>query len=60
MRTFFSLAVILNGALAMAQGPSFSNQQRTTDVVGITPGQTARLNVQYPTSRPRSCRCFVP
>jgi hypothetical protein len=49
MRIFLTCAVILNGALALAQSPSFQNQQRTSGVVGITPGQTARLNVVYPT-----------
>jgi hypothetical protein len=50
MRTFLCYAAILNGALAMAQSPSFQNQQRTSGVVGIAPGQTARLNVLYPTA----------
>ncbi|HTC90296.1 MAG TPA: hypothetical protein VK686_18440 [Bryobacteraceae bacterium] len=50
MRIFLTCAVILNGALALAQSPSFQNQQRTSGVVGITPGQTARLNVVYPTA----------
>jgi hypothetical protein len=47
MRIFLTCVVILNGALALAQ--SFQSQQRTSGVVGITPGQTARLNVVYPT-----------
>jgi hypothetical protein len=50
MRIFLTFAVILNGAVAMAQSPSFQNLQRTSGVVGITPGQTARLNVLYPTA----------
>lgn len=50
MRIFLTCAVILNGALALAQSPSFQNLQRTSGVVGITPGQTARLNVLYPTA----------
>ena len=40
---------ILTAVVAMAQqAPSFENQQRTSGVVGITSGQTARLNVLYP------------
>lgn len=50
MRTFLFLTVILNGALAMAQGPSFQSRQRTSGVVGVASGQTARLNVVYPTA----------
>ena len=50
MRTFMSCVVILNGALAMAQPPSLQNQQQTSGVIGITPGQTARFNVLYPTA----------
>jgi hypothetical protein len=52
MRTFVFYAVILNCALAMAQSaaPSFQNLQQTSGVVGIAPGQTARLNVLYPTA----------
>ena len=50
MRTFLSCVVLLNGALAMAQTTSLSNQQLTSGVVGVTPGQTARLNVLYPTA----------
>lgn len=49
MRTFFLLTAILNGGLAMAQGPSFNNVQRTTWGVGIAAGQTARLTILYPT-----------
>jgi len=33
----------------MAQGPSFNSLQRTTDAVGMTSGQTARLTIVYPT-----------
>ena len=50
MRTFLLFAVILNGALGMAQSPAFQNQQRTSGVVGVTAGQTARLSVIYPTA----------
>jgi hypothetical protein len=50
MRIRICFVAILNGALAMAQSPSFQNQQETSGVVGITPGQTARLNVLYPTA----------
>jgi hypothetical protein len=50
MRIFLSSLFILNGALAIAQQPGFQNQQRSTGVAGITPGQTARLNVLYPTA----------
>jgi len=39
---------MLNGALALAQSPSFQNEQRTTGILGITAGQTARLHVLYP------------
>lgn len=49
MRTSLLYVAILNGALAMAQSP-FQNQQQTSGVVGIAPGQTARLNVLYPTA----------
>jgi hypothetical protein len=42
---------MVNGVLAMAQPPesSFNNQQQTSGVVTLGPGQTARLNVLYPT-----------
>jgi hypothetical protein len=50
MRTFLLFAVILNGANAIAQSPAFQNQQRTSGVVGVATGQTARLNVVYPTA----------
>ena len=50
MRTILTLTAIMSGALAMAQSPAFQNQQRTTGAVGIAPGQTARLNVVYPTA----------
>jgi hypothetical protein len=42
--------MVLSGALAMAQAPSLENRQRTTGVVGITQGESARLNVLYPTA----------
>ena len=49
MRTSFLLCgFILNVAMAMAQGNLTSTQQHTSGVVGITTGQTARLNVLYP------------
>lgn len=51
MRTFLFFAVIANGALAIAQSGNspFSDAQQTTGVVTLSPGQTARLNVLYPT-----------
>ena len=51
MRTLLSLscAAILTAALATAQSPLTQNQQLTSGVAGVTPGQTARLNVLYPT-----------
>jgi hypothetical protein len=48
MRTFWSCGVLL-GAAVLAQAQSFQSQQQTTGVVGITVGQTARLNALYPT-----------
>jgi hypothetical protein len=51
IRTFSFLTVFVNGALLMAQGgPSAQKQQQTSGVVGVTAGQTARLNVLYPTA----------
>ncbi|HTA45180.1 MAG TPA: hypothetical protein VK789_22185 [Bryobacteraceae bacterium] len=50
MRILLSSIVILNAALAMAQGPSFTNRQQTSGLVGIVAGQTARLNALYPTA----------
>lgn len=59
MRTLLLCAGVLVGGIAMAQQsptfqpafqPAFQNMQRTSGVVGITPGQTARLNVLYPTA----------
>jgi len=47
---FLSCAAILSGALSIAQTPLTANQQMTSGVVGITPGQTARINVVYPTA----------
>jgi hypothetical protein len=44
-----SSAVILNGVLAIAQQPGFDNEQRTSEIVGVATGQTARWNVLYPT-----------
>jgi hypothetical protein len=49
MRMSFLLSgFILNVAMVMAQGSLTSTQQHTSGVVGITTGQTARLNVLYP------------
>jgi hypothetical protein len=50
MRTLLFLITSLSGTLALAQGPSFGNQQRTTGAVGITAGQSARLTVLYATA----------
>jgi len=51
IRTISLLTVFVNGALLMAQGgPSPVKQQQTSGVVGVTAGQTARLNVLYPTA----------
>ena len=50
MRILLSCLIILNGAVVMAQGPSFTNQQRTTGSIGLAAGQTAQLNVYYPTA----------
>jgi hypothetical protein len=50
MTKFFICAAILSGSLLMAQNTPLQNTQRTTPVVGITPGQTARLDVLYPTA----------
>lgn len=50
MQTSFFCVALLSGTLAIAQSPSFQNQQRTTNVVGVAIGQTARLNVLYPTA----------
>jgi hypothetical protein len=50
MRTLFLLSgSILNVAIGVAQGDFTSPQQHTSGVVGITTGQTAKLNVLYPT-----------
>ena len=50
MRTLFLLSgSILNVAMAMAQGDFTSPQQHSSGVVGIAEGQTAKLNVLYPT-----------
>jgi hypothetical protein len=52
MRTFLIYAAILSGTLAMAQSPNqfLQNQQQTSGLVGVAPGQSARLNVVYPTA----------
>lgn len=47
---FVSCAVILSSEPAIGQTPLAANQQMTTGVVGIAPGQTARINVLYPTA----------
>jgi hypothetical protein len=47
---FLSCAVILDSALAMAQTPLTAHQQMSSGVVGIASGQTARINVLYPTA----------
>jgi hypothetical protein len=46
----FSLlaAVILSAALVRAQGDFVPSQQHNSSVVGIAAGQTAKLNVLYP------------
>ncbi len=50
MRKYFVLAAFLSAPLGMAQMPSLSqSQQRSTGVVTISSGQTARLNILYPT-----------
>ncbi len=49
MRKMLSCIVILSGTAAMAQS-LFQNQQQTSGSIGITPGQTARWNVIYPTA----------
>ncbi|HLK63149.1 MAG TPA: hypothetical protein VKU19_06895 [Bryobacteraceae bacterium] len=50
MRTSFLILTIISGStLALAQSPGFTNSQQTSGVVGVTSGQTARLNVVYPT-----------
>jgi hypothetical protein len=49
MQIMIPAIVFVNSVLAVAQvSPSFQNQQRTSGVVGIAAGQTARLNVLYP------------
>jgi hypothetical protein len=52
MRSLLVYAAILNGAVALAQSPtpSLQNQQQTAGLVGVTAGQTAQLNVVYPTA----------
>jgi hypothetical protein len=46
----FSFAVVVSSGLAVAQSPGLQNQQVTSGVVGIVPGQTARFNLLYPTA----------
>jgi len=46
MRLNLLWPILLSGVLATAQPNLFQNQ--TSGAVGITPGQTARLNVVYP------------
>lgn len=43
-----SCFLILTGVLAMAQGSESTSQQRTTGIIGIVSGQTARLTAVYP------------
>lgn len=50
MQTSFFCVALLSGTLGMAQSSSVQNQQWTTNVVGVAAGQTARLNVLYPTA----------
>ena len=53
MNTLLTLScvAIVTGGLAVAQqSPLTQNGQVTSGVVGITPGQTARFNVLYPTA----------
>ena len=51
MKTFLTLlsAVIATSGLAAAQSPLAQFAQVTSGVIGITPGQTARFNLLYPT-----------
>jgi hypothetical protein len=44
-----TVAVIVSSGLAAAQSPLTQFGQVTSGVVGITPGQTARFNLLYPT-----------
>jgi hypothetical protein len=44
-----SFAVIATSGLAAAQSPLTQLERVTSGVVGITPGQTARFNLLYPT-----------
>ena len=46
MRFYLLLSIVLNAVLATAQPNLFQNQ--VSGSVGITGGQTARLNVVYP------------
>ena len=46
MRFYLLLSIVLNAVLATAQPNLFQNQ--VSGSVGITGGQTARLNVAYP------------
>lgn len=52
MRTLLSisLAAVVSSGLAAAQSPVLQNQQVSSGVVGIVPGQTARFNLLYPTA----------
>jgi hypothetical protein len=49
MRTL-SLLLSSCAVLAAQTSPAFTNQQQTTGAIGIVAGQTARLNVVYPTA----------
>jgi hypothetical protein len=44
-----TVAVIVSSGVAAAQSPLTQFGQVTSGVVGITPGQTARFNLLYPT-----------
>jgi hypothetical protein len=46
----FVCVFIVTGGLAVAQSPLTQHGQVTSGVVGITPGQTARFNLLYPTA----------
>jgi len=47
-RPYVLYAAFFIGTLAMAQTPLIQGPQRTTGVVSVTSGQTARLNILYP------------
>jgi hypothetical protein len=45
-----SFAAVLSSGLAVAQPTVVQNQQLTSGVVGIVPGQTARVSLLYPSA----------